>query len=177
MLEAPVVDVSTKLEATDRYISWKEAKEISGLTEAEIEKLKQATLLVNNLITKEASKAGLVNEDGKIEFGMDENKNLVVVDIVAICLIFALIMGCIAADFTGDCRRNTRTRLNNTSKRLQQNLSRTVAVTSGGSSLPIVVYYSCSTGDLAFTLQKGIHAKNYAHLNFLVSLSPPALCL
>jgi len=113
------VDVSTKLEATDRYISWKEAKEISGLTEAEIEKLKQATLAVNNLITKEASKAGLVNEDGKIEFGMDENKNMVVVDIVAICLIFALIMGCIAADFTGDCRRNTRTRLNNTSKRLQ----------------------------------------------------------
>src|SRR3989338_6216002 len=38
-LEKPLMDVSTKLEETDRYLSWKEAAEISCLSEEETEKL------------------------------------------------------------------------------------------------------------------------------------------
>jgi len=80
VLERPLLDVSTKLETSDRYLSWAEAKEIAGLSEDEVEKIKRITLLINGLITKEAGRIGLVNEDGKVEFGFDEYRKLMVVD-------------------------------------------------------------------------------------------------
>lgn len=81
-LENPIIDISTKLEFTDRYINWDEAKEISNLNENEIEEIKTKTLKINEIITKEVEKVGLINEDGKIEFGFDENRNLILVDAV-----------------------------------------------------------------------------------------------
>lgn len=81
-LEKPIIDISTKLELTDRYITWKEAKEMANLTEKEIEKIKEIALEMNKLITEEAEKVGLSNEDGKFEFGFDENRNLIVLDVV-----------------------------------------------------------------------------------------------
>ncbi len=81
-LEKPILDVSTKLEITDRYITWNEAKEIAGLSAEEIEKMKEITMLINELITKEAKKAGLTNEDGKVEYGFDESRNMMVVDVI-----------------------------------------------------------------------------------------------
>lgn len=81
-LDKPIYDVSTKLEITDRYMSWKEAQEISGLSDDELAELKKLTGTVNNLITKEFSKIGLVNEDGKIEVGFDLNRRLMVVDVL-----------------------------------------------------------------------------------------------
>lgn len=80
VLERPLLDVSTKLEASDRYINWEEAKEIAGLDEDEVEEIKRVALLIGELITAEAGKSGLVNEDGKVELGFDENRKLVVVD-------------------------------------------------------------------------------------------------
>ncbi len=82
ILEKPFLDVSTKLEASDRYLSWESAKEIAGLSEAEVEEIKRITLLIKELITKEARRIGLVNEDGKVEFGFDEDRNLILVDAV-----------------------------------------------------------------------------------------------
>lgn len=81
-LPKPICDFSTKLEITDRYLSLKEAIEISGLSEMEMRELKRITMLVNNLITEEFSKIGLLNEDGKIEFGFDEKRDLMVVDVL-----------------------------------------------------------------------------------------------
>ncbi len=81
-LEKPFLDVSTKLESRDRYISWDEAKELAGLSEDEHEEIKRITLHTNELITREARSAGLRNEDGKIEFGFDESRNLMLVDAV-----------------------------------------------------------------------------------------------
>jgi len=81
-LEKPILDVSTKLEATDRYINWQEAQNIAGLTREEVDEIKKVTLQVNELITKKASNLGLVHEDGKVEFGFDENRNLLLVDVV-----------------------------------------------------------------------------------------------
>lgn len=80
VLERPLLDVSTKLEASDRYLSWEEAKQIAGMSEDEVEEIKRITLLINELITKEARRIGLVNEDGKVEFGFDEDRNLILVD-------------------------------------------------------------------------------------------------
>jgi phosphoribosylaminoimidazole-succinocarboxamide synthase len=81
-LENPILDVSTKLEATDRYVTWEEAKNIAGLAEDEVEEIKRITLLANELITREARRVGLVNEDGKIELGFDEDRNLMLVDVL-----------------------------------------------------------------------------------------------
>ncbi len=79
-LDKPILDVSTKLEVTDRYLTWGEAQEISSLSNENIEKIKEITRGVNRLIREEFEKICLVNEDGKIEFGFDENRNFLLVD-------------------------------------------------------------------------------------------------
>jgi phosphoribosylaminoimidazole-succinocarboxamide synthase len=81
-LDKPILDVSTKLEITDRYLSWKEAQEISGLSDSELHDLKETTLRINDLITRHVSMAGMVNEDGKVEFGFDADRRLMLVDIL-----------------------------------------------------------------------------------------------
>ena len=80
VLDQPIIDVFTKLEASDRYINWEEARRICNLSENEIEEMKRITLLINDLITKEVSKIGLFNEDGKVELGFDGDRNLMLVD-------------------------------------------------------------------------------------------------
>ncbi|MGB9959667.1 MAG: phosphoribosylaminoimidazolesuccinocarboxamide synthase [Candidatus Bathyarchaeales archaeon] len=81
-LAKPIFDVSTKLEEGDRYVSWKEAQRIAGLTDSELEEVKGVLLKVDETITEIASKAGLVNEDGKIELAFDPQRKLMVVDVV-----------------------------------------------------------------------------------------------
>jgi phosphoribosylaminoimidazole-succinocarboxamide synthase len=80
-LDEPLIDVSTKLEVTDRYINWQEASDISGLSEEEIKRVKSSALSLSEIITEEASRVGLVNEDGKFEFGMNSSRELMVVDV------------------------------------------------------------------------------------------------
>jgi phosphoribosylaminoimidazole-succinocarboxamide synthase len=81
-LAKPIFDVSTKLEQSDRYVSWKEAQQIAGLTDSELEEVKSVLLKVDETITEIASKAGLTNEDGKIELAFDPQRRLMVVDVV-----------------------------------------------------------------------------------------------
>lgn len=81
-LNPSFIDVSTKLEITDRYLDWEEAKNISGLNDKEIAALKNLTRIINDFITKEFSKINLVNEDGKIECGFDFKRNLMIIDVL-----------------------------------------------------------------------------------------------
>lgn len=81
-LDPPIFDVSTKLESTDRYINWKEAQTISGLSDDQMSTLKGNLLFIDKMITEKTSRLGLVNEDGKFEFGMDENLKMIVVDVL-----------------------------------------------------------------------------------------------
>jgi len=81
-LEKPFLDVSTKLEESDRYLGWKEAQKIARLSDNELEEVRKLTLLINELIGQEANKIGLKYEDGKIEFGFDEERNLLLVDVL-----------------------------------------------------------------------------------------------
>jgi phosphoribosylaminoimidazole-succinocarboxamide synthase len=82
VLPEPMLDVSTKLEITDRYMSWMEAQQISALNAEEINQLKHATQSINSLITERAEAAGLTNEDGKVEFAFDEQRGLMLVDVL-----------------------------------------------------------------------------------------------
>jgi len=81
-LNRPYLDVSTKLEASDRYLSWQEAQDISQLSEQKIAEMNAITLRINQMISKEAQKVGLKNEDGKFEFALDQKKNIVLVDVL-----------------------------------------------------------------------------------------------
>lgn len=81
-LKTPLLDVSTKLESTDRYITWKEAEKLTGSTKSEMEEIKRIILSINELITEEVKRIGLFNEDGKMEFGFDEFRDIVLVDVL-----------------------------------------------------------------------------------------------
>ncbi len=80
-LKKPIFDVSTKLEKKDRYLSWKEARELAGLQPDEIEDIKGLLSEVNQLITGEVEKLHLSNEDGKIELAYDADGELMLVDV------------------------------------------------------------------------------------------------
>jgi phosphoribosylaminoimidazole-succinocarboxamide synthase len=81
-LAKPIFDVSTKLEETDRYLTWQEAQKIACLTDEELADVKAVLLKADETITEVASKAGLKNEDGKIELAFDEKRKLMIVDVV-----------------------------------------------------------------------------------------------
>lgn len=81
-LAKPIFDVSTKLEETDRYVTWTEAQKIAGLTDAELIDVKSVLLKADETITKAASNAGLKNEDGKIELAFDDKRKLMLVDVL-----------------------------------------------------------------------------------------------
>jgi phosphoribosylaminoimidazole-succinocarboxamide synthase len=81
-LDKPIFDVSTKLEETDRYVTWQEAQRIAGLTEKELDDVKAVLLKADETITKAALNAGLKNEDGKIELAFDDTRKLMVVDVL-----------------------------------------------------------------------------------------------
>lgn len=81
-LAKPIFDVSTKLEETDRYVTWSEAQKIAGLTDQELVDVKAVLLKADETITKAASNAGLKNEDGKIELAFDDKRKLMVVDVL-----------------------------------------------------------------------------------------------
>ncbi len=80
-LPMPMLDVSTKYEATDRYLDWKEASEIARISAAQLVEIKALALEVNGLITSRANAIGLRHADGKIECALDGRGRLMVVDV------------------------------------------------------------------------------------------------
>ena len=80
-LSPPILDVSTKLEDKDRYITWREAQEMVKLSDDELCEIKNVLSKVNSIISDMAKSAGLVNEDGKIELAFDEMRRPMLVDV------------------------------------------------------------------------------------------------
>ncbi|MFO7990695.1 MAG: phosphoribosylaminoimidazolesuccinocarboxamide synthase [Thermoplasmata archaeon] len=82
-LPEPFFEVTTKLEDYDRHLSNEEALEISGLTENEFLEIKDAVLKIDKIIEKNVEKNGLLHVDGKKEFAMDHDRDMMVVDTFA----------------------------------------------------------------------------------------------
>ncbi|MBL7206798.1 MAG: phosphoribosylaminoimidazolesuccinocarboxamide synthase [Candidatus Aenigmarchaeota archaeon] len=80
-LEEPILDITTKLEATDRRVKWDEAKKMSGLSDEDVEKIKEFTFKINDFLTEKAKELGLDHADGKIEVGFGPNRELVLLDV------------------------------------------------------------------------------------------------
>jgi len=77
-LEQPVIEFTTKFEKYDRLLDEKEAMEIGGITKEEMEEIKEAVLKIDEIIAGNIK--GLIHVDGKKEFAMDGERNIVVVD-------------------------------------------------------------------------------------------------
>jgi len=79
-LPEPYFEMSTKLEEIDRPISEKEAMEISGLTEDELENIRNIIERIDERMSTEVEKRDLIHVDGKKEFGLDEKRRPILVD-------------------------------------------------------------------------------------------------
>ncbi len=79
-LPEPFVEFTTKLEEVDRKLTEEEAKEIAGLTDGELDKIKETVLAIDALIEDTVEPRGLIHADGKKEFAWDEDRSLMVVD-------------------------------------------------------------------------------------------------
>ncbi|MBI4361132.1 phosphoribosylaminoimidazolesuccinocarboxamide synthase [Candidatus Micrarchaeota archaeon] len=79
-LPEPFFEVTTKLEKTDRPLTKEEAMKISALSIDQWNELREATLRIDEQINDHVKKRGLIHVDGKKEFALDENRELIVVD-------------------------------------------------------------------------------------------------
>ncbi len=79
-LPQPFLETTTKLERVDREITGDEAIRISGLTKAEFDDLLETVLRIDERLNDEVRKRGLIHVDGKKEFAMDGDRNLMLVD-------------------------------------------------------------------------------------------------
>ncbi len=80
-LPEPFIEVSTKLEKTDRLLGNAEALRISGLSEEEFDKALDIVLKIDEDIRKNVESRGLIHVDGKKELAFDEDRNIMVVDV------------------------------------------------------------------------------------------------
>lgn len=68
IFEKPVVEFSTKLEKTDRYISLSEAQKISGMNKREVDLLKSLVVVLSARLKDFFESIGIQLWDGKFEF-------------------------------------------------------------------------------------------------------------
>jgi len=79
-LEKPIIDYSTKLEATDRHLKNLEAQELAMLSDSEMQAVEQTALQVNEFLNERAEAIGLEHADGKIEMAFTPERKLMLVD-------------------------------------------------------------------------------------------------
>jgi phosphoribosylaminoimidazole-succinocarboxamide synthase len=83
----PLIEFSTKLEPTDRYLDEKEALSIAGLSLYELDNLKNTTSSIAQIIQNISRELGLKLWDGKFEFafsGEYPNRNFKLVDSIGL---------------------------------------------------------------------------------------------
>ncbi|MFQ5986823.1 MAG: phosphoribosylaminoimidazolesuccinocarboxamide synthase [Thermoplasmata archaeon] len=79
-LPEPYLEVTTKLEKTDRLLTREEALDISGLTPSEFDEIWESVLKMDAAIQDEVGRRGLIHVDGKKEFAMDGDRSAMLVD-------------------------------------------------------------------------------------------------
>ncbi len=79
-LPEPIFEVTTKFEAHDRKVETEEALQISGLSEEELEAIKQTVFKIDAHIENSVVKRGLIHVDGKKEFALGEGREVMLID-------------------------------------------------------------------------------------------------
>ncbi len=80
-LADPVIEYMTKLDEIDEFIPRATAAELAGLTERQMRQVRELVLEVNAILSAKALSVGLCLADGKLEFGIDERGDVLLVDI------------------------------------------------------------------------------------------------
>ena len=76
----PFLEVTTKLEKVDRELTRDEALAISKLSEDEYDDLMAAVLKIDARLNADVRQRGLIHVDGKKEFALDADRELMLVD-------------------------------------------------------------------------------------------------
>ena len=79
-LPEPFVEFTTKLEKTDRLLTHAEAAELSGLGREGLEKIREVVIKLDQEINRKVRSRGLLHVDGKKEFGIDAEGEVMLVD-------------------------------------------------------------------------------------------------
>lgn len=79
--EKPMIDLTTKLEVSDRRLTQDEARDISGLTQDEFARVKETAIRINDFLTRRAESIGLEHADGKVELALGPDREIVLVDV------------------------------------------------------------------------------------------------
>jgi len=80
-LPEPFIEVSTKLEKTDRLLKKEEALQISGLSPKEYDDAREVVLKIDEDIGKSVALRGLIHVDGKKELAFDDARQIMVIDV------------------------------------------------------------------------------------------------
>jgi len=80
-LPEPFIEVSTKLEKTDRLLGKAEALQIAGLTPGEYDDAREIVIKIDKDIGRSVASRGLIHVDGKKELAFDEDRQIMVVDV------------------------------------------------------------------------------------------------
>ncbi len=79
-LSEPLIEFTTKFEAKDRPLTEQEIISRGWLGAPEINQIREITLKLNELMLKDAEKAGFILADFKLEFGVGEEGKIVLAD-------------------------------------------------------------------------------------------------
>lgn len=79
-LRHPIIEYATTREDVNRFISRSEAQRLAGLSDEQFQAMHDTTVTVNDVLTRHARELGLSHSDGKIEFMMSSDANLVLAD-------------------------------------------------------------------------------------------------
>ena len=79
-LPEPFFEVTTKLEKVDRELTTDEALAISKLSRDEFKALMESVRKIDNRLNADVKARGLIHVDGKKEFAMDADRELMLVD-------------------------------------------------------------------------------------------------
>ena len=79
-LADPFIEVTTKLEKVDRPLQKEEALQLSGLSQEEYDDITETILKIDTDMNDQVKKRGLIHVDGKKEFALNENREIMVVD-------------------------------------------------------------------------------------------------
>ncbi|MDX3099003.1 phosphoribosylaminoimidazolesuccinocarboxamide synthase [Streptomyces sp. ME19-03-3] len=79
-LKQPLIEYATTRDDVNRFLTPAEAQHLVGLDDEQFQALREITLKVNTVLTEHASKVGLSHCDGKAEYLMSSDQELVLAD-------------------------------------------------------------------------------------------------
>lgn len=80
-LPRPLIEYTTKLEETDRFIPRARAQALAALSDEQLAEIERLTLEVDAAMTEHARSVGLELADGKVEFAVSPTGSIVLVDV------------------------------------------------------------------------------------------------